>query len=103
MALNKDIIKQLQQYKSALIRKGIQVEAFYLFGSYARGNQLPDSDIDVAVISSSFTGNRFYDSLNVAKIKQPINQQIEPIAFRPEDFNDNDPLVDQITHFGIKF
>lgn len=102
MAINKNIINQLTKYKSALIQSGIPINAFYLFGSYAKGKQTNSSDIDVAVISDYFSGNRFYDSLNIAKIKQGINPHIEPITFRPEDFNDNDPLVDQIINFGIK-
>ena len=102
MAINKALIQQLQDYKSALIDNGIQTESFYLFGSWAKEKQTKESDIDVAIVSKNFSGNRFYDSIKAAKIRQSINLQIEPITFRPEDFNDNDPLVDQIKNYGIK-
>ncbi len=102
MAIKKNIIEQLRKYKTVLIKHGIEIEQFYLFGSYAINNQKKDSDIDVAIISKSFTGNRFYDSLTVAKLRKAINLQIEPITFRPEDFNDNDPLANQIILYGKK-
>jgi len=38
------------------------VEAAYIFGSYARGTASPDSDIDVAVVSLAFSGERFEDN-----------------------------------------
>ena len=38
----------------SLKRKGIKVNRLILYGSYANGKPRPDSDIDVAVISSSF-------------------------------------------------
>lgn len=38
----------------SLKRKGIKVNRLILYGSYAKGKPRPDSDIDVAVISSSF-------------------------------------------------
>ena len=39
---------------ASLKRKGIKVDRLILYGSYANGKPRPDSDIDVAVISSSF-------------------------------------------------
>ncbi|HEY5792716.1 MAG TPA: nucleotidyltransferase domain-containing protein [Chthoniobacterales bacterium] len=32
------------------LRKGLDPEAIYLFGSYARGEETPDSDVDFLVI-----------------------------------------------------
>lgn len=42
-----DVISRLKQAEPALRELG--VEALYLFGSYARDEALPDSDVDVFV------------------------------------------------------
>ena len=48
----KDIIKEL---KSGLEKKyGSQLKCILLFGSYARGEETEDSDIDIAVILDDF-------------------------------------------------
>ncbi len=48
----KDIIKEL---KSGLEKKyGSQLKSILLFGSYARGEETEDSDIDIAVILEDF-------------------------------------------------
>ncbi len=43
------------------------VRYYYLFGSYAKGNPGEYSDIDVAVVSDKFIGDRFEDRENLAK------------------------------------
>ena len=48
----KDIIKEL---KSGLEKKyGSQLKSILLFGSYARGEETEDSDIDIAIILEDF-------------------------------------------------
>ncbi len=48
----KDLIKEL---KSGLEKKyGSQLKSILLFGSYARGEETEDSDIDIAVILEDF-------------------------------------------------
>lgn len=48
------INKIIRDLIAILKRKGIKVDRLVLYGSYANGKPGPYSDIDVAVISSSF-------------------------------------------------
>jgi predicted nucleotidyltransferase len=58
------------------LKKNKVVEAIYLFGSYARGKQLPFSDIDVCVITRK--GIPLYAK---ASLVSGSSQRIEIVAF----------------------
>ncbi len=81
---------------------GLKIKAAYLYGSYAKGAARADSDIDIAVISDDFSGNRFEDRKLVRKAYWDIDWHIEAIPFRPERFRDENPLVWEIKKNGIK-
>ena len=102
MAPNANIIKEIRDYRKILEASGLNIVDFYLYGSYATNTATKDSDIDVAIISDAFTGNRFVDSMKIIRLKNKIDLRIEPTTFCPQDFIDEDPLVDQIKKYGIK-
>ena len=57
-----DSIKPLvEKYISVLRTGGVRLDGAYLFGSYSRGTADEGSDIDMALISKEFTGNRIKD------------------------------------------
>ncbi len=56
--------KEKIKIAKAFIRKAkkvIKIDSAYLFGSTVKGNSDKYSDIDIAIISSEFTGNTFAD------------------------------------------
>lgn len=55
---------------ASLKRKGIKVDRLILYGSYANGKHKSDSDIDVAVVSSSF------DNKNMLKRQELLGEAI---------------------------
>lgn len=100
-------IKSLEIYKSISdyvrrVNKNYFLQKAYLFGSFAYGNFNEDSDIDIALVSSSFSGNRFTDNVNVGILTWGINTRIEPVTFRPEDFNTDNMLAAEIISSGIE-
>lgn len=72
------------KFISALKRR-IRVQRVILFGSYARGNPRPWSDIDIAVISPDFHGGTEEDHMLLAEVARGITPQIEAIPYLPED------------------
>jgi predicted nucleotidyltransferase len=54
-------IKNIKKYILELERNKIPIKRAILFGSYAKGFARPESDIDVALISDVFSGDRFKD------------------------------------------
>ena len=94
-----ELVKKLvEQIEKSQIRI---VEAF-LFGSYAKGTYNEWSDIDVALISDDFVGNRFLDLKSIAKATIRTSIDIHPHTFRRDDFNANNPFVEEILRSGIK-
>lgn len=94
------IIKKIRNFLKVLQSNNYRIKKTYLYGSYAKGNYHKDSDIDVLIISDNFTGNRFKDSLKIVKFCRDIDLRIEPMPYRPEDFNDSDPLVIEVKATG---
>ncbi|MFN3396573.1 MAG: nucleotidyltransferase domain-containing protein [Thermodesulfovibrionales bacterium] len=55
MVKKRSEIKKIVERDIAELKKyNIDISAVFLYGSYAKGKQKEDSDIDIAVISSSF-------------------------------------------------
>ena len=80
----------------------IKVEKAFLFGSYAQGTFNELSDIDLAVVSTAFNGERFGDRDKIRRIKLNVSCDLEPIPYNPDDFNSNDPFVRRIIRTGIR-
>jgi len=63
----------------------------YIFGSYAKGRQTEWSDIDVALVSDQFEGNRFYDHCKISPYLIKVDTSLEVHPFSPEDFTKTIP------------
>lgn len=96
-----EIASSIQEYIKA-VKKEYNVEKVFLFGSYVSGKATKESDIDLAVVSSSFSGNRFKDNVNLGKLTWKIDTRIEAIAFRPEDFNMDNMLAYEVIKTGLE-
>lgn len=83
------------------VNKTKRVKSAYLYGSYARGAAKEWSDIDLAIISPDFVGNMFDERLALMRLAVSTDDRIEPHPFRPEEFNDNQPLASEIRRTGI--
>jgi len=92
----------IDRYLQALIRNNIPIKEAMLFGSYAKGNYQEWSDIDIALVSEIFAGNRIDDKDKIRKITLSISSEIEVIPFSPKDFHLQNPLAKEIMTTGIK-
>lgn len=89
-------------YIQELEKNGLKIEKAILYGSYARGNQNEFSDIDFALISKDFTGERFDDRRKIIPLRRQIDERLEPMPFLPEDFHEGSPLAAEIMDHGIE-
>lgn len=102
MATTSDaIIDVVRQYLDRLSSNNIPVDEAILFGSFVRGTARDESDIDVAIISSAFSGDRFDDRRRIVPLRRGIDARIEPIPFRPEQFANGGNLIDEIKKTGF--
>jgi predicted nucleotidyltransferase len=92
----------ITQYLQALQHNNIPIKEAILFGSYAKGNYQKWSDIDIALVSDIFAGDRIADKDKIRKITLSISSELEIIPFSPHDFNSQNPFAREIMETGIK-
>jgi len=85
-----------------LLKDNMRIKCVYLFGSYAKKTNHSDSDIDVAVVSDDFKGNRIDNKLKLMRLRRNIDGMIEPHLFSSKEFNEKDSLVNEIIKTGIR-
>lgn len=92
-----DIVKEYVQE----ISKYYKVQEVYLFGSYAKGTNNEDSDIDVAIIINS-NENTFDLLVDLMMYTENIDLRIEPHPIKVKDFEEGNPFVQEILETGLK-
>ena len=99
--INKDILKSINKYVEE-IRKHYNIVAIILFGSYAKGTEHKDSDIDIAIVSEDFED--IYDSMaDLMGMTWDIDARIEPHPIKKKDFDEeSNYFVKEIIDTGIK-
>ncbi len=99
--ISREIMESIEKYIER-ISQYYKIEAIILFGSYAKGTENEDSDIDIAVISSDFK-NIIQDGADLIGYTWKIDTRIEPHPIRTEDYeNIATPFVQEIINTGIK-
>jgi predicted nucleotidyltransferase len=99
--IDKQVIKSLNEYISAIC-KDYKIDGAYLFGSYAKGTQKFESDIDIAVLLPSMD-SRFKERINLSRYAWDIDSRIEPHPIKTEDYNNLDcMLAYEIKQNGIR-
>jgi len=95
-----DVIEIVKKYIDEISKK-FDIQEVYLFGSYAKGTNNKDSDIDIAVVLKSDT-NSFDIMVDLMMLTQNIDLRIEPHPIKIEDFENGNPFVDEIKNTGLK-
>lgn len=84
-----EILQIVERLLSALEELGVKIEAAYLFGSYARGDWLHTSDVDLVVVSKGFEGMRWLDRLDLVarvQLRLGLGKWVEVLPYTPEEF-----------------
>lgn len=95
-----NILKSVEKYIHE-ISKHYKIQNVYLFGSYAKGTNTEDSDIDIAIIINSDI-NVFDLMVDLMMLTQNIDLRIEPHPIKLQDFEEGNPFVQEIIDTGIK-
>ena len=89
-----EAIKIAQRYLET-VNKKYPVENAILFGSFAKGNNHPDSDIDLALIFK--TVDDIFDlQVELLSLRSDDDLLIEPHPFTLDDFEMSNPIVSEI-------
>ena len=93
-----EVISIVSKYK-LLVSKHFDMENMILFGSYAKGNQKDDSDIDVAIVVNSITQDFFSYAPLLWKLRREIDDRIEPLLI--EKNKDESGFLKEILKTGL--
>jgi len=95
-----EAIKLAKKYVKRISNK-YQIENAILFGSFAKGTNHADSDIDIAIIFRS-VGDIIDLQIELMKMRSDDDLLIEPHPFKKSDFNISNPVVAEIIKNGIE-
>jgi len=100
--IKKSETEKIYKFVRLLKQQGISVSKVIIFGSYAKGNANPDSDIDIAIVSSQFGQDIVEEMMLLRKIALKVDSHIEPVPLSPDDLNDNfSTLAQEIRQYGV--
>ena len=100
--INKEIADVIDKY-IAIVKENYNVVAIILFGSYAKGTEHEDSDIDIAVVTDDIKTDKFNEEVKLTLLRREIDSRIEPHIIKVEDYeNDETPFIVEVKNTGIK-
>ena len=105
MARNFEAVTAIVQQYIADVQKKIPIDKVYLYGSYAKGTQRENSDVDICFFSQAFEDRRSLDILTelfYLKIKYDKDLRIEPNAFPLSELDNDNPFVKEILRTGTE-
>lgn len=82
-----------------LLSKDMLFDKMILFGSFAKGNQRKDSDIDVAIIVDKIQGDYFSTRPLLWRTRREVDDRIEPVIL--EKNNDESGFLKEVMKNGI--
>ncbi len=93
-----EVIKKLRKYKKLLLQH-MSFDELILYGSYAHGNAREDSDVDVAIVVNTLSGDYFSTRPLLWKIRREVDDRIEPVLIEKD--HDESGFLSEIKKHGI--
>jgi predicted nucleotidyltransferase len=101
--IKKEIKKIASSYRTKLENAGIPVERIVLFGSYARGTERKDSDIDICVVSPILGKDEMKELGRLSFLKWKLDNRIEAHPVSSQDYKRiATPFIFEIRKYGIE-
>lgn len=98
-----EIIKLVEDFVKLIKEERITIEKVILFGSYAKGTNRIDSDIDLAIISPDFHQEDCIENMTLLLCKANLlKADIQTIPFSIEEYNNPKGIIEEIIKTGIE-
>lgn len=95
--LNNNIVKLVEVYLGLVNQAGIHASRAMVFGSFTRGEQREDSDIDILVIASEFDTPPSHATITrLWRARRHVDPRIEPIPCGERQWEEDDvnPIIE---------
>lgn len=87
------VVEVVRRYLAAVREAGIHASRGILFGSWARGNPHPDSDIDILVIAPEFDRPSASREIDILwELRATTDSRIEPIPVGEREWEEDDAI-----------
>lgn len=100
--VDRKLIEEIARRYTEVVMNEIKISQAYLYGSYVKGNNNEDSDIDIAIVGDVFTGDKVDDMLRLMKLRRKVDNRIEPHPFKSDEFDISNPFINEIVTTGIR-
>lgn len=100
--ISTELKDKINLFVKELEKDNLIISEVFLFGSYAQNKENEWSDIDLAVVSDDFIGNRMIDYDRFVNAILKVDRSIEPIPFRTENFTPDNPFANEILRTGLR-
>ena len=102
VTISKELLNIINNYVLEL-SKEININKVILFGSYAKGTNDENSDIDIAIVTDDFENDVIDEELNLMRLRRKIDTRIEPHLIRIDDYRKvSTPFIQEVIDTGIK-
>ena len=95
------VIEISRNYIFLLKQKNFSVQKAYLYGSYAKGKNNENSDIDIAVFLQSLL-DPIQTQIEMLILTWNFDTRIEPHPFHEEELTLKNPIIREILMTGIE-
>ena len=93
----------IRQFISTVANQTPGFVTAYLFGSFAKNSQKPDSDIDIALVIDNLNDSDKFDlQVQLMLLAANFDSRIEPQPLSKQDLNLDNPFVFEIKRTGIE-
>jgi predicted nucleotidyltransferase len=90
----KAVVAVVERFTCELQARGIRPQMVILYGSQAAGTATETSDIDVVVISESFSGKSYWERIEVlTEAIYAVYAPVEAVAMTPEEWEAGDSAI----------
>jgi predicted nucleotidyltransferase len=90
--------------RDEMISHGFRFDGAILFGSFAKGTQTPQSDVDLAIISKHFGSNPFKEGALMNRLAYRVFPRAEIVSVSLKDYLDPksiSPILFEIKSTGL--